>query len=99
MLILLLDRLEDIEHAKFRALAQIQVDKEAGVEAFEEYMKIAFPSLEGRKKASADSAKAALLSWIKEGPLKVTPLMGSVRSRLKMRSAARASSQKGWGSS
>lgn len=94
LLILLLDRLEDIEHARFRALAQIVLvsgaeKQDAGIEAFEDYMKIAFPSLEGRKKAKAEEAYDALRSWIAEGPLKVTPLISQRRSRLKERVMAR----------
>lgn len=50
VLILLLAKQETIEHARFRALAQLIVDKEKGVTAFEEYMKIAFPYLEATKK-------------------------------------------------
>lgn len=98
LLILLLDRLEDIEHARFRALAQLILvsgsDKQdAGIEAFEDYMKIAFPSLEGRKKAQAQEAYDALRSWIAEGPLKVTPLVGPRRSRLKEKVLARMASR------
>ena len=89
MLILLLDRLEDIEHARFRALAQIIVDKEAGVEAFEDYMKIAFPFLEGRKQSKTQEVYDALRSWIAEGPLKVTPTVTQRRSRMKERVVAR----------
>jgi len=98
LLILLLDRLEDIEHARFRALAQLILvsgsDKQdAGIEAFEDYMKIASPSLEGRKKAQAQEAYDALRSWIAEGPLKVTPLVGPRRSRLKEKVLARMASR------
>ena len=75
VLILTLDRLEDIEHARFRALAQLIADKEKGVEAFEDYMKIAFPSLEGRKSAQKEQAKEALKQWVATGPLKVKPLL------------------------
>ena len=70
-------------------LAQIIVDKDSGIEAFEDYMKIAFPFLEGRKKAKATEAHDALRSWIAEGPLKVTPQFTPKRSRLKERVMAR----------
>ena len=95
VLILLLDRLEDVEHARFRALAQIIIDKDSGIEAFEDYMKIAFPSLQGRKQKQKEEAKAALMSWIQEGPLKVTPMVqpGAARSRLKSRVVARMMSK------
>ena len=94
LLILLLDRLEDIEHARFRALAQITIDKETGIEAFEDYMKIAFPSLEGRKQLEKQHARDALHSWVGEGPLKVTPLsQPGPKSRLKSRIVARMASR------
>ena len=93
LLILLLDRMEDIEHARFRALAQIIIDKESGIEAFEDYMKIAFPSLENRKKAQAQQVHDALRGWVAQGPLKVTPLVGPRRSRLKERVLARMASR------
>lgn len=93
---MLLDRLEDIEHARFRALAQIILvsgseKQDAGIEAFEDYMKIAFPSLEQRKETKKQQARNALMSWIKEGPLKVTALSqpGRANSRLKSRVVAR----------
>lgn len=87
-LILLLDRLEDIEHARFRALAQIVIDKEKGVEAFEDYLKLAFPSLALRKKEREQEIHKALKAWTGAGPLKVTPLsVPTGRSRMKMRVA------------
>ena len=86
-LIFLLDRMEDIEHARFRALAQILIDKEKGAAAFEDYMRIAFPSMQGRKKHRDDSMKDALKSWVNSGPISMTPLntpkMG--KSKLKQR--------------
>jgi hypothetical protein len=72
--ILTLDRLEDIEHAKFRAMAQIQIDKKAGIEAFEDYMKIAFPSLAARRKARDQELIKVLQMSAAGGPLQVTPL-------------------------
>jgi len=77
-------RLENIEHAKFRAQAQIHMDKEKGVEAFEEYMKIAFPYLESVKKRERSDHIKALESWTKQGPLKITPMLAPrMQSRLK----------------
>ena len=73
-LIFLLDRIEDREHAQFRALAQILIDKDSGVEAFEDYMRIAFPSLAKRKKQRDDVMKDLLTNWTSSGPLKVIPL-------------------------
>ena len=85
-LIFLLDRLEDIEHARFRALAQVLIDKESGVEAFEDYMRIAFPSMHQRKKKRDDGMKELLKSWTSKGPLQVIPLQEKRgTSRLKQR--------------
>ncbi len=92
VIILLLNKLEDIEHARFRASAQLIVDKEAGVTAFEDYMRIAFPYLEGRKNNAKKEAHAQLMSWVKEGPMKVTPMETpgkQGKSRLKARVVAR----------
>jgi hypothetical protein len=90
VVILTMYRLEDVEHARFRALAQLIVSKEKGIEAFEDYMRIAFPALESRKKEKAEEAHKALQAWIGSGPLKVTPLQPpTARSRLKQRVVAR----------
>lgn len=83
-LILLLMRLEDIEHAKFRAQAQIFMDEKKGIEAFEEYMKIAFPYLESVKRRDKADHIKALESWVKKGPMKITPLLApKMQSRMK----------------
>lgn len=83
-LILLLMKLENIEHAKFRAQAQIFMDQEKGVEAFEEYMKIAFPYLESIKKRDRADHIKALEKWVKQGPMKVIPMVApKLRSRMK----------------
>lgn len=83
----MLDRIEDREHAQFRAIAQILIDKESGVEAFEDYMRIAFPSMQQRKKKRDEGMKDLLTSWTSTGPLKVIPLHEERRgrSRLKQR--------------
>ena len=81
------DRLEDIEHARFRALAQLLIDKDEGAKAFEQYMKIAFPSLEQRKKQQDDGLKKLLHDWTKSGPLKVTPV-AEPRAASKMKQRA-----------
>lgn len=80
------DRLEDIEHARFRALAQLLINKDEGAKAFEDYMKIAFPYLEQRKKQQDVELKKILHSWTKAGPIKVIPLAEPrVPSKLKQR--------------
>ncbi len=67
-------KLESIEHARFRALAQIVVDKEKGIAAFEEYMKIAFPYLEATKKKEKTDHIKLLQEEIKRGPISVRPV-------------------------
>jgi len=77
-------RLENIEHAKFRAQAQIHMDPEKGVEVFEEYMKIAFPYLESAKKQEKADHIKALESWTKRGPMVITPMLSpKMQSRMK----------------
>jgi hypothetical protein len=88
-------KLETIEHARFRALAQITIDKEKGVEAFEEYMKIAFPYLEATKKRERKHHIEKLQQEVSRGALVVqavdNPLM---RSRIATaRQVARATPQ------
>lgn len=79
-------RLESIEHARFRALAQIVIDQEKGVEAFEEYMKVAFPYLEATKKRDREQFIDILKKETSRGPMRVTPLQQSLaRSRMKHR--------------
>ena len=85
VLILLQYKLEDIEHARLRAVVQVLVDKEKGVDAFEDYMKIAFPYLEGRKKQQKEEAMKGLMDWINTGPLKVTPMQDAQRVKSRLR--------------
>lgn len=85
-MILYLDRLEDIEHMKFRALAQLLLNKEDGQKAFEEYMKIAFPSLARKKEEEKNNLTKLLKAWTGLGPLKVTKMPElSLQSRMKTR--------------
>lgn len=82
-------KLEDIEHAKLRALAQIVMDKDKGVEAFDDYMKKAFPYLESMKNKEKSDHIQALERWVKSGPMKITPLTTpSMKSRMKSRAAS-----------
>lgn len=71
---LLAMKLETIEHARLRALAQIVIDKDKGVEAFEEYMKIAFPYLEATKRRDREEHIAILNREVQKGVLAVTPM-------------------------
>lgn len=90
MLTLLVVKLETIEHARFRALAQIVIDKEKGIEAFEEYMKIAFPYLEATKKKERKDHIQHLQREISRGPISVRPVQSpTYKSRVQ---AARARS-------
>jgi len=85
-LIFLLDKLEDIEHARYLALVQVLINKEEGVKAFGDYMKIAFPSLALRKNQKEEETKAVLNWWTKRGPMKITPLAPlTLKSKLKTR--------------
>lgn len=80
--------LESTEHARFRALAQVMIDKEKGVEAFDEYMKVAFPYLESVKRRDREVYIKELQQWVKENKtgIKVTPLtQPKATSRLKTR--------------
>lgn len=89
VLILYLDRCEDIEHAKFRALVQVVLtvrseNQEPGLEAFEEYMNKAFPNLRTRKKKKHEDVLNVLKQWVGQGPIKVTPLSEPRRIRSRM---------------
>jgi len=64
-------RQEGIEHAKFRALAQLIIDQEKGIEAFEEYMKTAFPYIEGMQRRDKDHYIKILKEEVSKGPLAV----------------------------
>lgn len=89
VLILYLDRMEEIEHARFRALAQILLtvgaeNQEAGIEAFEDYMNRAFPNLKSSKKKKQEQMVEVLKHWVAQGPLSVLPLEAPKRARSKM---------------
>ena len=79
VLLLYLDRVEDIEHAKFRALAQMVLtigaeNQESGIKAFEDYMNKAFPNLRTKTKKKHDQMMDVLKNWVSQGPLAVKPL-------------------------
>jgi len=87
-MLLLLAQLETIEHARFRAMAQITINQEKGVEAFEEYMKLAFPYLDGAKKRDRNKYVDYLKEEIGKGPIRVRaaspPKKGKSRIKEKM---------------
>lgn len=94
VLVLLLMKLETIEHARFRALAQIIVDQKKGVDAFEEYMKIAFPYLEIAKSRDKEKYLEVLKKEVGRGPLLIHALRQPVaKSRLKQRVISRTREQ------
>jgi hypothetical protein len=78
VLVLMLMKQENIEHARFRALAQILINKESGVEAFEEYMKVAFPYLEATKRKQSEAVAHMIDQEIKRGPIVVRPQQTTV---------------------
>jgi hypothetical protein len=94
VLLLLLMKLETIEHARFRALSQILIDKDKGQEVFDEYMKIAFPYMEATKTKDKKQALDVLNDWVKGGAFGITPMQQpTMRSKLKTRMVARGRPQ------
>lgn len=63
---------EDIEYSRDLALAQIQIDKETGLERFNEYRKTMFPWVETAKKRDENAHKKMLAEVVKAGPLSIT---------------------------
>ena len=62
------------------------------MEAFEEYMVIAFPYLEATKRRDKDQFKKLLEMEVGRGAIGVTPVMpGGLKSKLKSRLVKRAS--------
>ena len=70
----LLLRLEHIEHAKFRTMMQAMIAPDKGTEAFEEYVKVAFPYQSSEDTGHSERAKRILSQEAQRGPLRVTPL-------------------------
>ena len=65
---------------------QTQLDSEKGVEAFEEYMKAAFPYLEATKRREQDDIIEQLNKEAKQGPMSIKPLgQPTFKSKLKKR--------------
>jgi hypothetical protein len=81
---------ERIDHAKIRAVVQVIIDKDKGVDVFEEYMKTAFPWIANATKREKDHFIKMLRDEIQRtnGLLKVTQSPDNrkqVRSRLNER--------------
>lgn len=86
---------EQVEHARLRALAQAVISKDKGKEAFDEYMKVAFPWLERTKQREKSDHVRVLLEEVKKGGLSIKPLWEErMRSRLKHRVIERPVVQK-----
>ena len=76
-------KLESIEHARFRAISQIVIDKDKGISAFEEYMKLAFPYLEATKKREREGHVEHLKKWVGKGPMAIRALpQANLKSRV-----------------
>jgi len=85
-----MDRLESIDHARFRALAQLVIEAnsdthEQGLEAFEDYMQVAFPGTADKKKKEKDKVLDQLKWWVNRGPLTATPMPEFDRKKGKSR--------------
>ena len=87
-------KLESIEHAKFRAQAQLVLDKEKGAEAFEDYMKIAFPYAESAKQRDRDEYIKHLNDEISTGAIQITSVEEpKMKSRMKTKMMQRNTPQ------
>jgi len=80
---------EHVEHGRLRALATAIINKEKAGEAFDDYMKTAFPWLETQKGRERQSSIKVLQDEIKRaaGGFAIKPLWqeNKIRSRLKTR--------------
>jgi hypothetical protein len=88
---------QQVEHARLRALAQIGMDKEKGVEAFNDYMKVAFPWVEQTKKKDDEKTKKALMEEVRRGGLKVIPIAETqFKSRLRTKVVQAQAARSEW---
>jgi len=87
LLRLLVMQKEEAEHAKFRALAQLLVDKEAGAKAFEEYFDAAFPHIKKEMQETDMSLAKFLHREVERGGLAVRRIDSGrrVHSRLRVK--------------
>ena len=58
--------------------------QDAGIDAFEDYMNTAFPTLHTKKQKRKDQMMHALKDWVGQGPLNVKPLGLPTRMRSRM---------------
>lgn len=74
---------EEAEFLKHRALVVMLVDKKQGGEAFDEYLKAAFPYLEVEKNREKSAVLEMLQKEVSRGPLAIKKVSApNVRSRL-----------------
>lgn len=86
ILLLYVLKKEEIEYTRDLALAQVQVDKDKGIERFNEYRKVMFPWIETAKKRDDDAHKKLLADVVKQGPIVVRAVQQQkFRSRLVQR--------------
>lgn len=67
-------RLEEVEHLKLRALAQIMLNKEKGNDAWKEYVDAAFPYIENARKQQEAALVQRLQKEVTRGVLGIKPL-------------------------
>lgn len=72
MLLLYCLKKEEREYTRDLALVQMQIDKDKGVERFNDYRKTMFPWIDTAQKREKDIHSEALQRMVKEGPLVVT---------------------------
>jgi hypothetical protein len=87
VLLLYVLKLEEREYMRDLALAQVMVDKDAGIKKFEEYRKVMFPWIETAKARTDDQFRQMLMKEVSRGPLSVRPF-GQVQSRLRKQMAS-----------
>jgi len=81
---LLLVKKDEIEHAATRVLTQIQIDADAGVKAYDEYVKLRYPYLESAQKRDKEKVIDQLYKEVRQGAMSVAPSkMEQVKSRMK----------------
>jgi hypothetical protein len=74
VLLLYLLKKEEQEYSRDLALVQVQVDKDKGIERFNEYRKTMFPWIESAQAREKDIHAQILQRMVKEGPLTVRPM-------------------------
>lgn len=86
VLLLFIMKKEEIEYMRDLALAQVMVDKEKGIDRFNEYRKTMFPWIETAKRRDEDAHKKLLKEVVQQGPLVVRAVhQPRMRSRLVQR--------------